>query len=164
LIGNLHYMLGFGDEMRDWPRARRSFAAAAAASPDNDVLFYNLGLIFARNGFFEEAIAAFQRSQEINPRHLATQSRPRAEDRLRELAAERRRLEALRADLEADPRLRGADRGSPAYHVRLADLFEDRGERSAARAERLRAQEVETRAQADRGGGSDSLRSPSSSR
>lgn len=31
------------------------------AAPDNDVMFYNLGLIFARNGLFDDAIAEFAR-------------------------------------------------------------------------------------------------------
>jgi hypothetical protein len=40
LIGHLHYMLGFTFERRDWLRAQKEFDSAAAASPHNDVLFY----------------------------------------------------------------------------------------------------------------------------
>jgi len=58
LIGQYHYMLGFTDERHDWPRARREFAAAIMAAPHNDVLFYNLGLVYARNGLIDDAIAA----------------------------------------------------------------------------------------------------------
>ena len=72
-------------------RARaRELAAAARAAPENDVLFYNLGLIYRRNGLLDEAIAAFERADAINPRHLPSGTRARASDRLAELAAERR--------------------------------------------------------------------------
>ncbi len=91
LIGHFHYMLGVTFEERDWPRARREFETAARAAPDNDVLFYNLGLIYRRNGLLDDALAAFERSHAINPRHLPSGSRPRASDRIAELRAERER-------------------------------------------------------------------------
>jgi tetratricopeptide (TPR) repeat protein len=90
LIGHFHYMRGVTFEPIDWERARAELAAAARASPWNDVLFYNLGLIYRRNGERDEAVAAFQRADAINPRHLPSGDRPRARDRLAELAAERR--------------------------------------------------------------------------
>jgi tetratricopeptide (TPR) repeat protein len=139
LIGHFHYMLGFTFEQRDWLRARREFAAAAAASPHNDVLFYNLGLIFRRNGLFDEALAAFQRSHAINPRHLASLTAPRASDRIAELLAESQRLARVEAAL-ADA-VRGAAPGTPAYHRLLANLLETRGEIAAARGHRLHALE-----------------------
>ena len=45
------------------------------------MLFYNLGLIYRRNGLLEAAFAAFERSHEINPRHIASKSQVRAADR-----------------------------------------------------------------------------------
>ena len=87
LIGEFHYMLGLTAEAGDPRSADREFRAAAAAAPDNDVLFYNLGLVYARSGRLPEALAAFSRSQEINPRHLASGSRPRADDRIAEVRA-----------------------------------------------------------------------------
>jgi hypothetical protein len=71
LIGHFHFMLGWTYETRDWPRAWREFLAAEAAAPQNDVLFYNLGLIYRRNGLFAEALAAFEHSHDINDRHLS---------------------------------------------------------------------------------------------
>ena len=71
LIGHFHYMLGSTFEERDWRRARAEYAAAATASPDNDVLFYNLGLSYSRNGLLDDAVNAFERSHAINPRYLA---------------------------------------------------------------------------------------------
>ncbi len=139
LIGHFHYMLGVSFERRDWPRARREFNAATAAAPQNDVLFYNLGLIFRRNGWLEEAATAFERSRDINPRHLASKSRPRAADRLTELAAERGRLSRLEAELLDDASLRALDRSGAAHHRGLATLLEARGEPVAARGHRLRA-------------------------
>jgi hypothetical protein len=59
LIGHFHYTLGFTFEQRDWKRACEEFRKAAQASPENDVLFYNLGLVYVRNGFYDEALAAF---------------------------------------------------------------------------------------------------------
>lgn len=141
LIGYLHYMLGFTFERRDWIRAQREFAAAAAASPHNDVLFYNLGLIYQRNGLFGEAIEAFGRAQAINPRHLASQSRPRAADRIVELQAEVHRIDAIeRALLNRDSTLRDTTPGTAAYHLRMAELLAAAGEPTAARGHRLRAE------------------------
>ena len=87
LVGEFHYMLGLNAQATDPAAAEREFRAAAAAAPDNDVLFYNLGLIYSRNGQWAEALAAFERSQEINPRHLASGYRPRAADRIEEARA-----------------------------------------------------------------------------
>jgi 4-amino-4-deoxy-L-arabinose transferase-like glycosyltransferase len=87
LIAQLHYMLGVTFETRDWPRARAELEAAARAAPANDVLFYNMGLIYARNGHLDLARDAFTRAHEINPRHLPSGTRPRASDRLAELDA-----------------------------------------------------------------------------
>jgi tetratricopeptide (TPR) repeat protein len=115
---------------------------AAAASPDNDVLFYNLGLIYSRDGLFDDAVAAFRRSDEINPRHLASEKKPRAADRLQEMIAERDRLRRLEATLAQDPALHSLALGSIAYLNGLADLLETRGESAAARGHRLQALEA----------------------
>ena len=139
LIGQFHYMLGVTFEGRDWIRARREFAAATAAAPDNDVLFYNLGLIYRRDGLIDDALAAFRRSDAINPRHLAAHSRPHAADRIAELVAEQQRLEAIEAQLARDSSLGATRPGTPAYHQQLATLLEGRGEAVAARGHRLRA-------------------------
>jgi tetratricopeptide (TPR) repeat protein len=139
LIGHFHYMLGLTSEERAWPEAKRQFAAAAVASPDNDVLFYNLGLVFRRNGLLPESAAAFRRAQAINPRHLASHDRPRAADRLAELAAEATRLDALERTLTRDPLLAATVPGSVEHDRRIAELLEARGEERAARGWRLRA-------------------------
>lgn len=138
LIGHFHYMLGFTFEQRDWPRARAEFDRAARASPDNDVLFYNLGLIYARNGLFADAIAAFERSRAINPRHIASEKKPRADDRLVELRGEHARLQRLERELAANAAL-DVPQDQAAYHARMAELLDRRGERIAAHGHRLRA-------------------------
>jgi tetratricopeptide (TPR) repeat protein len=142
LIGHFHYMLGARYEDRDWRHARREFEAAAAASPDNDVLFYNLGLIFRRDGLLDDAAAAFARSHAINPRHLASTGQPRAADRLAEVQAERDRVDRIEAAVVGDPSLRAIAPGTAEYHRRLASLLEARGERAAARGHVLRAVEL----------------------
>ena len=88
LIGNFHQMLAMTWERRDWARAARELDRAASAAPDNDVLFYNLGLIYRRNGLLEQALACFRRSAEINPREIASASRPRAAGRAAEVESE----------------------------------------------------------------------------
>ena len=138
LVGQLHYMLGFTFEQRDWRRAREQFDLAAAASPDNDVLFYNLGLIYERNGLFDEALAAFARSQAINPRHVASSGRVRAADRLAELRTERDRIAALERSLADDATMQGRTPGTPDYEAGMAALLKARGEPLAARGHRLR--------------------------
>jgi tetratricopeptide (TPR) repeat protein len=137
LVGEYHYMKGATDENRDWPRAWREFQRAQAASPANDVLFYNLGLIYRRNGLFDEALAAFQRSDAINPRRIASRSRVVAADKVREVAQEAEAARAL--ERQAAPRLAGAAPGTPEYHLRLADVLESEGGGLAARGHRLRA-------------------------
>jgi tetratricopeptide (TPR) repeat protein len=139
LIGYFHYMLGFTFERRDWPRAQAEFAAAAEVAPDDDSLLYNMGLILRRNGLLPEARAAFTRAQAINPRAVLSAGRPRAGDRLAELAAEEARLAALEAELARDPAIAGLSPASSAWHLHMADLLEARGETLAARAHRLRA-------------------------
>ena len=143
LIGHFHYMLGMSFEERDWLRARRELEVAAGAAPDNDVLFYNLGLIYARNGLLDDAIAAFERAHAINPRHLPSGSRPRASERLAELAAEQSRIEAIEAELARDAELSAAATDAAAWHHRLADLLDAEGESIAARGHRARALELE---------------------
>lgn len=143
LIGHFHYMLGVSFEQRDWLRARREFDAAVRAAPNNDVLFFNLGLIYVRNGLYDEALAAFERSHAINPRHLPSGTRPRASERIAEVSGERARLAALEASLADDESLRSAAGGSTVRELALAELLETRGESVAARGHRLRAIEAE---------------------
>lgn len=153
LIGQFHYMLGFTFERRDWPRARRELEAAALAAPQNDVLFYNLGLLFQRNGLLDDALAALRRSQQINPRHLATQARPRASDRIAEVTAELQRLAVLEREISADLAPPVFEPGTVAYHLRLAERLGARGETTAARGHRMRALEVKAGAEPARHGG-----------
>ena len=141
LIGHFHYMRGVTFERGNWPRARREFALAGASAEDDDVLFYNMGLIYQRNGLIEDALAAFRRSHAINPRHLASYRRPRAADRIAELTAEERRLEAIEGDLARDPALHALTPDTAAYHRLLATLLEQRGESLAAHGLRLKALE-----------------------
>jgi tetratricopeptide (TPR) repeat protein len=145
LLAQFHYMRGVTAEADDWLRARAEFTAAAAASPDNDVLFYNLGLVFERAGLLDDARAAFERCHAINPRSLASHSRPRASDRLAEVDRERARLARLEAELRAaDPVLAGLPAGSAGYHERVADALAARGETRAATGHRRLALEAAT--------------------
>ena len=145
LIGQFHYMLGLTFETYDWLRARVEFERAEQASPDNDVLFFNLGLIYRRNGLLDDATACFTRSDAINPRAIANKAKPRAKDKLIELAGEKHRLGALEQALsERDTALGTMTPGSAVWHTRLAELLQQRGESVGARGHRLRAIELES--------------------
>lgn len=85
MIGDFHYMLGFTLAERDWPRAQRELERAAAAAPDNAVLFYNLGLVYQRAGHLDAALAAFERSKQIDPRPLLGKGSASAEAHIAEL-------------------------------------------------------------------------------
>jgi tetratricopeptide (TPR) repeat protein len=136
LIGQWHYMLGTTLERRDWPRAWEEYQRATRAAPGNDVLFYNLGLIYSGLGLFDEALAAFQRSYEINPRHIASRERIRPIDKVLQTRAEVERLGEVESRL-----LAGLPQGgTAAYHLALAERLAAAGEERAAEGERLRAQ------------------------
>lgn len=142
LIGQFHYMRGNSLERSDWPRARREYAEAMKAAPQNDVLFFNLGLIFAGNGLYDEALAAFRRSREINPRPILSASKPLAADRIGALEQERRRIAALEGELAPAAAGAGSSAGSAGWHRRLAERLRLRGEVAAARGHELRALEA----------------------
>lgn len=142
LIGHFHYMLGVTFERRDWLRAREEFARAQQAAPRNDVLFYNLGLIYRRNGLLELALASFERSRSINPRSIASHKPVRAADRIEEVRREQARLAPLAEELMAAELARGVEAGSAALHEILAAKLAERGEAAAARGHWLRAMEV----------------------
>jgi hypothetical protein len=141
LVGQFHFMLGMTYEQRDWPQARHQLELAARAAPRNDVLFYNLGLVYRRNGLYQRSLTAFQRSQAINPRHIPSARPVRAADRVAELQREVSRLTDIESELR---RLAGLDDEDAAAHYRLAELLEGRGEALAARGHRLLAGELET--------------------
>ncbi len=133
LIGNFHQMRAMTFEARDWKAARRELELAAESAPDNDVLFYNLGLIYRRNGLLENALAAFQRSAAINPREIASLSKPRAADRAAEVQAEILERDRLLEELSRDPALQGLPPGSSQYRAVLARRLGALGKPSWAR-------------------------------
>ena len=145
LVGQFHYMLANTLERSDWPRARHEYDEAVRSAPHNDVLFFNLGLIFAGSGLYDEAISAFRRSAEINPRAVAGPLRLRASDRIAPLEDEKRRVAAIEAEFAADGRLEGVAPGSAEWHRRLAALLDIRRERAAALGHERHALEAEAR-------------------
>ena len=100
------------------------------------MLFYNLGLIYSGAGLFDEALAAFQRSHEINPRHIASRERIRPIDKVLQTRAEVERVHEVEGRLSAG--LPAA--GTAAYHQALAERLAAAGEELAAEGHRLRAQ------------------------
>jgi tetratricopeptide (TPR) repeat protein len=141
LIGHFHYMLGVTFERRSWNRAAREFEAAKQAAPRNDVLFYNLGLIYRRNGLLPEALEAFERSHAINPRRIASNSDVMAADRVAELGSEVQLSRAL--ERAAAGRLEpGSQPGSADYHRALARVLDAQGLQLLARGHQLRAEQI----------------------
>jgi hypothetical protein len=118
LVGEFHYMKGATFERRD------------------DVMFDNLGLIYRRNGLFEEALAAFRRSAQINPRAIASRSRAVAADKVAELEREVARARSL----ESNAQPAGLVPGTAAYHEALARSLAGEGHLLEARGHALRAQ------------------------
>jgi tetratricopeptide (TPR) repeat protein len=144
LVGHFHYMQGITYERRDWPRAQAKFQRATEIASENDVLFYNLGLIYRRNGLARRALTAFERSAAINPRHIASNRPVRPAQRVAEARQDVERLEALEERLVA---LAGFDvqslqGGGADHHLRLAELLEEHGEPLAGRGHRLLAAET----------------------
>ena len=91
LIGHFHYMLGVTfEKTRLAARARASSRRRRAPRPTNDVLFYNLGLIYRRNG--RSTTPSRPSSARTRSTRAISRAEPRvrASDRLAELAAERR--------------------------------------------------------------------------
>ena len=136
VIGHFHYMRGVTLEQRDWVEARHEFLHAARSAPDNDVLFYNLGLIYRRNGLLEDALRSFRRSDAINHRHLASRERPRASEKIEQVEQEIHRLDRVRAALTPEVARQGAAPGSVEEHLAWAATLERVGEPGAARGHR----------------------------
>ncbi len=144
LVGQYHYMQGVAAEKSDWPRAQRQFAEAMRWAANNDVLFYNLGLIYRRDGLVERSLAAFERSYEINPRKLASAGNVRAGERvleLREELEELRRVERSFADVLGS--LDGQD-DALTYRQRMADSLDAAGHSRWAGGWRRLAEEAAT--------------------
>jgi hypothetical protein len=133
LIGNFHQMQAMTFEERDWPRAARELEIAAASAPGNDVLFYNLGLIYRRNGLLEQALAAFRRSDQINPREIASLTKPRAADRAAEIEAEIAERDRLIAELSRAEGLAEWAPGSPEWRRAMAGALRARNRPTWAR-------------------------------
>jgi tetratricopeptide (TPR) repeat protein len=87
LIGDLHFMLGVTYERTDRSRALAELDEAARSASTNDVMFYNLGLVYDRMGLPGKALAAFERSAAINPRPIPGPSKALAAEKARELRA-----------------------------------------------------------------------------
>ena len=87
------------------------------------------------------SLAAFERSAEINPRHIPSGNPVRAIDRVAEVRPEVARLDALEAELRRSAGL--GSEGVAAYHRAMAELLSARGEGPAAAGHRLRALEAE---------------------
>ena len=134
-VARVESFVGSTFERMDWPRAHAQFAEATRRAPGNDVLFYNLGLIYSGNGLFDEALAFYERSNEINPRHIASASRVRPVDKVNEMRAEVLRLKPIEQRLAEGLPVRSG----PEYHRAMAERLLAAGEEMAANGHRLRA-------------------------
>ncbi len=142
LVGHYHYMLGMTHEALDWPRAQAEFDRATNAAPENDVLFYNLGLIYRRNGQMRRALECFERAAAINPRHIPSSETVRAIDRVQELSREVAVLDALEKDLLVGKDLPGVKISASGHRI-LARELAARGYALEARGHELLALELE---------------------
>jgi tetratricopeptide (TPR) repeat protein len=111
------------------------------AAPRNDVQFFNLGLIYRRNGLIERALEAFERAAAINPRHIPSANPVRPADKAAELREEVEQRRALERTLAADLDLDTAH-GLREMLLRLQSRSSTE-ERLWARGYGLRAEEIE---------------------
>jgi hypothetical protein len=132
-------MRGLNFENDQWPRAAEEFRKAASSAPQDDVLFFNLGLVYRRNGLLASSLQAFEHSAEINPRLIAGGP-----------ASATAQVEAGREELDRVQRLESSFGPPPQTapeHRDIADLLMAHGESLSARGHRLRAEELEAGAQ-----------------
>ena len=108
LVGHFHFMRGIHFEESDWPAAQQEFSRAMTAAPRNDVQFFNLGLIYRRNGLSTRALAAFEKAAIINPRHIPSANPVRPADKVVELRQEVEQQQALERELGGGLDLRTA--------------------------------------------------------
>ncbi|MGK2859051.1 MAG: hypothetical protein ACSLFQ_17770, partial [Thermoanaerobaculia bacterium] len=149
LIGNYYFMEAMSYETLDWPRARRGLERVLELVPDGDLSSHNVGLIYARNGWYEEGIAAYERCHAINPRGLLQREEPdrpgvvpprvscaREAENVRR---ERDRVRGVEQGLLSNPSFQGLISGSAAWERQLAERLEGLGETAAARRHRALA-------------------------
>lgn len=141
LVGHFHYMRALSFETTDWPKAQVEFERAAKAAFDNDVLFYNLGLIYRRNGLIRRSLAAFETSAQINPRHIPSGNPARPSDKLLEVRQELAALEALETTIRSE--LDGIDDTSADFHYRMSTALLAANATTAAKGHHLLALEIE---------------------
>ena len=154
LLGQSHFMRGVTLEAREWPAAQQELLLAQAAADQNDVLFYNVGLIYRRNGLHERALEAFERSHQINPRSILG---GRGASAWLEVEAERKELERLQSIEQQILDQIGTLPDGVQRHLQLAQAFAQLGEAAAARGHQLRALELRRVAT---GAGSEQRRTP----
>lgn len=149
LLANYHFMEAMTFETRDWPRAHRALERVLELVPDGDLPAHNVGLIYTRNGWYEEGIDALERCHAINPRGLlqleqadekgAPGARVSCGRAAEEVRRERDRVRAVEQQLAASPSFPAVAPGSAAWERELAARLEALGERIAARGHALRA-------------------------
>ena len=148
LLGKYHFMEAASYEARDWPRASRALARVLDVAPESDLAAHNVGLIYSRNGWYDEGIAAFEHCQAINPRglipgrppdRLGGKARIFCGDAADALRRERDRVRAVERAVTATPAFSALTQGSAAWERVLADRLGAMGEGVAARGHALRA-------------------------
>ena len=148
LLGNYHFMEAVSFESREWPRANRALERALEVAPKSDIVAHNVGLIYARNGWFDEGLKAYERCHAINPRGLVQATRSaRADEKGRvscgdaaeQLRGLRDRIQLIQESIVVDPAFRAGQRGAAAWELEIAARLDALGEPVAARGHRLRA-------------------------
>ncbi len=138
LMGEFHYMAGLNYEQTDWLGALREFQRATELAPTNDVLLFNLALVYRRNGRYQRSLEAFQRSAAINPRHIPSNNPVRPLEKVEEAKNLLRQQQDLEAEIISQmPELRKIESNSEAFHRRMATELARRGHGVAARGHEL---------------------------
>jgi tetratricopeptide (TPR) repeat protein len=152
LVAHYWFLQAMTWEARDWPRARDALQRTVESARDHDLAHYNAGLIWARNGFYDEALEAFEAADRLNPRGIYMGLDRSTGEPLRLMASDR--LARVR---EARDRVRSVERaiaaeipvelrpGSAAWHRAMAGELAGRGELPAARRHSMTATATDRR-------------------
>lgn len=145
LLAHGWFMQGWTWEARDWSRADEALRRARDVAPDYPLTLYNASLIYARNGFYDEAIDLLRQAGAVDPRGLLGPAGsgeqpgrvvPSSEER--RVTAERERIRALEARISAA--IGGEiEPGSAEWHRVLSRRFAELGELAPARYHQIQA-------------------------
>lgn len=93
LAGDYYFMIAANLHRKSFEDALPFYLKAVEMAYDNDVIHYNLGLVFEREGYYKEAIEQFKRVRQIDKKN---------ENALRHIEADTQQLDQIRRQYLSD--------------------------------------------------------------